>query len=414
MQVGDSYNPRRLFRGIFIPEALARMSRERLSPGAKLAFGWLCWLTDDETGECSPSADTLAASLGVSERQAREYLTQLEREGFIRQSRRGPETNSFEFSWHDVLESCVRKDRKKGSDQRPEENPEKTGTKLPISLRDKEVLENVPEDSPIIPMPASPAEDPKIIGIEEFYHAWNRHPGFRKLQRSLHDWISGRLAELQLTLGEAADSMRGYHQSEFGKREQYPVRGFLKSPRSYIGPSNATDEAGAVPPPSEGPSGQVAPSGSPQSAKQRIDRVAMWNQLVPAMPVTWDWKRSNVDGLRMAELDDMFVERFHEICRRAQKIHIARPNDSKYLTFNWILKREGRTGPWNWFKLLQDFEWMETPDKRSGAREGWKPGMLPISDEDEAAYAAWRKERKAAGLHTDSDLAAEEEANAGK
>lgn len=151
---------------------------------------------------------------------------------------------------------------------------------------------------------------------------------------------------------------------------------------------------------------------APSEVTTKIDYPGRWNELVPAMPVQWDPKRSNVDGLLMATLDDLFVEKFDAICARAQKIHTARPGEQKYLTFNWIIKKEGRKGPWNWFKVLQDYEWMEMPDVARGAKSNiggpWKPGMPIDTMEETQFYRAWQVRRREKGKHTDPDIAAAE------
>src|SRR5438128_1691284 len=54
---------------------------------------------------CYPSLEKLGASLGVSERQARDYVKELERCGFIVVEQRGlRKTNSYLFVWTAELE----------------------------------------------------------------------------------------------------------------------------------------------------------------------------------------------------------------------------------------------------------------------------------------------------------------------
>jgi hypothetical protein len=106
MKPGDPFNPYRLFNGLFVPEALAQFSD--VSPGAKLAYGRLARYAG-QNGKCFPATDTLGAELGVSERQARRYVMELEKAGFIRRNPRfhglGQASNEFEFLWHPVFES---------------------------------------------------------------------------------------------------------------------------------------------------------------------------------------------------------------------------------------------------------------------------------------------------------------------
>ena len=101
-------NPYHMFTGLFVPEGLARC--RSISAGAKLAWGRLTRYAG-ESGRCYPSVKTLAAEIGVSERQAQRYLTELERKKLIRRVTRfaGPAqtSNAFEFLWHELFERGV-------------------------------------------------------------------------------------------------------------------------------------------------------------------------------------------------------------------------------------------------------------------------------------------------------------------
>lgn len=111
MQVGELYNPKRIFTGIFIPESMVRLPNSVLSPGAKLLFGRLSWHASDE-GDCFPSRDKLAEEIGVSLGSVKEYLRELETQGFIVPVRSGPKANSYDFPWHPILEASLRKSRR--------------------------------------------------------------------------------------------------------------------------------------------------------------------------------------------------------------------------------------------------------------------------------------------------------------
>ncbi len=104
MKPGEPFNPFRLFNGLFVPEALAQFSG--VSPGAKLAYGRLARYAG-QNGKCFPATDALGAELGVSERQARRYVMELDKAGFIRRNARfhgsGQTSNEFEFLWHPCL-----------------------------------------------------------------------------------------------------------------------------------------------------------------------------------------------------------------------------------------------------------------------------------------------------------------------
>jgi hypothetical protein len=105
LQVGQPFNPFRLFAGIFIPEALVRFKDP--SADAKLAYGRLARYAGQD-GDCFPAVATLASEIGVCVRQAQNYPAQLERKKFLRRITRfveiGQTSNTFEFLWHSQLE----------------------------------------------------------------------------------------------------------------------------------------------------------------------------------------------------------------------------------------------------------------------------------------------------------------------
>jgi hypothetical protein len=114
-QIGQRFNPFRLFHGVFIPEGLVRA--RGISPGAKLAYGRLVRYAG-QNGNCYPSVDSLAAEIGVGERQAQKYLANLERAKLIRRVSRfsggGQTSNTFEFLWHSIFEEGVNDDSPRG------------------------------------------------------------------------------------------------------------------------------------------------------------------------------------------------------------------------------------------------------------------------------------------------------------
>ena len=126
---------------------------------------------------------------------------------------------------------------------------------------------------------------------------------------------------------------------------KWPLNRFLQKPDSWLKPEpprERQEDAGRAT--GAAPVSLVVGNGSGEPRPARIDYPNRWNELVPAMPVQWDPVRSNTAALMMAELDDLFVEKFDAICQRAQKIHTARPGEQKFLTFNWIIKKRRRQG----------------------------------------------------------------------
>jgi len=105
-QAGQTFNPYRLFYGVWIPEGLLRY--QGLSPGAKLCYGRLTRYAGDR-GKCWPTQYELARELGVSVRNVRRYLQELQSEFFIRATQRGlNRSNEYEFLWHKTFEGSER------------------------------------------------------------------------------------------------------------------------------------------------------------------------------------------------------------------------------------------------------------------------------------------------------------------
>jgi hypothetical protein len=109
VEIGQQYNPRMLFYGVFIPEWL--LGRSEISQGAKLCFGVLCRHADGD-GTCDTDGESLAVELGVHLRQLREYMRELIASGLIESQRRGlGQTNIYRFLWHPWADSACRRSR---------------------------------------------------------------------------------------------------------------------------------------------------------------------------------------------------------------------------------------------------------------------------------------------------------------
>src|SRR4051812_45895582 len=79
-EVGQKFNPYKIFTGIFIPEALVR--HPGVSPTAKLVYGRLLRYAGQD-GHCFPAVSTLAGEIGVKKRRAQDCLAELEAAGFL-------------------------------------------------------------------------------------------------------------------------------------------------------------------------------------------------------------------------------------------------------------------------------------------------------------------------------------------
>jgi len=111
-----------------------------------------------------------------------------------------------------------------------------------------------------------------------------------------------------------------------------------------------------------------------------------------------------------------FRERFDKIGEAARTVITAKGANASYLDLYWVCKyADGESKP-NWWRLLVgNLRHMQGRSKEKSVDGPWFPGMptkgrTPLTDEEEARYRAWRTERKAAGLHHDPDLFAEEQA----
>lgn len=105
MTVGAPFNPYRVFQGVFAPYWI--LEHKGISTGAKLCYIRLLGFAGKDA-RCYPSLERLGTSLGVSERQARDYVKELERAGLIVIEQRGlRKTNVYLFLWTKELEQLI-------------------------------------------------------------------------------------------------------------------------------------------------------------------------------------------------------------------------------------------------------------------------------------------------------------------
>jgi hypothetical protein len=93
-QTERRFNPYRIFEVICVP--LGLLPDRSLSAGAKLLYGRLLRYAG-KNGKCYPSVATLACDLGVTERQVRFYLIELEQHFLIRRHSVPGHVNQIEF-----------------------------------------------------------------------------------------------------------------------------------------------------------------------------------------------------------------------------------------------------------------------------------------------------------------------------
>src|SRR5215831_16450856 len=101
MKVGAPFNPYKVFQGAFAPYWI--LEHRGISAGAKLCYIRLLGFAGKDA-RCYPSLETLGAGLGMSDRQARDYVKELERAGLITIDQRGlRKTNVYLFLWTQEL-----------------------------------------------------------------------------------------------------------------------------------------------------------------------------------------------------------------------------------------------------------------------------------------------------------------------
>jgi hypothetical protein len=102
MNIGQQYNPFKMFYGCFIPNWL--LQRTEITQGAKLCFARLAQYAG-ENGKCFPSIKTLANELGVKDRMIQNYLSELRDFKLIETHQTsGHGVNEFIFLWHEWSE----------------------------------------------------------------------------------------------------------------------------------------------------------------------------------------------------------------------------------------------------------------------------------------------------------------------
>jgi hypothetical protein len=104
MKVGEPFIPWKLFVGIYVPKALAQYTK--LSQGAKLCYGLLCYFAGED-GQAWPSHNTLAAELGIKPRMVRNYLNELKEQELI-DIIHTKTSNRYIFLWHELLEASIK------------------------------------------------------------------------------------------------------------------------------------------------------------------------------------------------------------------------------------------------------------------------------------------------------------------
>lgn len=101
---GQPFNPRELFRGVFVPSAILRC--KDLSLTSKIVYACLAQHAN-ENGEFFPNTETIADEVGSTKPTIIKAIKQLEEKGFIKVVRPNERNkpNSYQFLWHPTFDS---------------------------------------------------------------------------------------------------------------------------------------------------------------------------------------------------------------------------------------------------------------------------------------------------------------------
>lgn len=72
------------------------------------------------------------------------------------------------------------------------------------------------------------------VDFDDFMRQWSRHRGFKRPNKNLRDRAALRWQRIEIDQQKLDSAMDGFFESDWGKRENYPVLGFLKDPHSWI------------------------------------------------------------------------------------------------------------------------------------------------------------------------------------
>ncbi len=167
--------------------------------------------------------------------------------------------------------------------------------------------------------------------------------------------------------------------SEWLRSNGWPLNRFLQDPESYAGETVPSRKSGG-PQRVDGSAVVVAMPkveiGSPTVAQTRISYPDRWNELVPAKRVSWDAKRGAVEALRTAERDEVFVERFDEMCGVAQAIHERCGPEANWVTFEFAIRQSPKG--LGWWRILEEFREMQ-PRNPQNPKSGQERVFDPLT-----------------------------------
>lgn len=203
------------------------------------------------------------------------------------------------------------------------------------------------------------------VSFSDFMFSWSRHRGFRKPPKPQRDTAERKWDKIEMAEEELGAALDGYHASDWGKKNNYPILGFLKDPESWI-PRDFVAQEEAV-----APSVAVTPT-TPEPIAPTApyeDSGDMWNRIIPEELCFKD-RYYPVKAVAECEADSQYMQRRGEAMQNGAKIRVSRPG-SGWINFPWFIK-PGKDGqPPGWYRLLTDLRWMtEAPDQHKVKPQG--------------------------------------------
>lgn len=145
----------------------------------------------------------------------------------------------------------------------------------------------------------------------------------------------------------ALQAIGGYLASEF---DRHPLFEFRRNFYQYLDAANRSDQD-STQASSPGKQTAIDPRALEPPAKAFLpaEAIAKWNELVPSNPMNdWDWANDDVRAAEKACNNQVFVNRFDDICRKAEAV--AKEGDLSR-DFRWMIKSYGAK-PGNWWDFL--------------------------------------------------------------
>lgn len=237
----------------------------------------------------------------------------------------------------------------------------KTDGKIAVSIRDKvlTVEERSKEQQ------EGSHESSSTVDFQFLIWRWKDHKGFKAPNKADRLRAETRWAGIEpLSEEQLKSALDYYYDSEWGRKNGYPIMGFLKDPLSWSKSASPPEEPevfverrnGSPPPqpPTTSAPTDIPPSIIPLGEGGMPLPVEIWNQIVTSGPRVQAWDDSNHYHryLRDAWADERFRDNLGKFCATIQAIIEARDSEVSWLTFLWLIKPESPVikTP-NWWKL---------------------------------------------------------------